>query len=84
MKAIQTVRVGMASYGPYNDGRHVFDALHLTDSGQFFLDRGFCSDREPVLERELSRAEVESRQIDQGWFNARELLAIISTVQPAT
>lgn len=55
---IQTKSEGMSTYGPYSDGRNVFDAVHKTADGRFFHQSGYQSGTAPKLDHEISRDRV--------------------------
>jgi len=72
---IQTKSEGMSTYGPYADGRNVFDAVHKTADNRFFHQSGYQDGTTPKLDHEISRDRVVFLASCQGGFSLTEWLA---------
>jgi hypothetical protein len=54
---METVSVGMSTYGPFNDGQSVFDAAHITNEGVSF-ERAYQAGSKPKLETPISHVQA--------------------------
>lgn len=71
---VETKKEGMSTYGPFMDGRVVFDAVHKTADGRFYHQTGFQLGTSPKLENEISREKVARLATFQGGGGLREWL----------
>lgn len=73
---IKTFRTSMQNYGPFADGRAVFDALHHdTVLGQWAEQVGYQHGSQPVMQYPCSRERVNHLARCQGGQELADYLA---------